>query len=154
MPLETWPQVLKKSSCKKTAVLTYCRSIIQKRRVSGHRMLCQSVLKHLRHTGSVMKSVKERGTWQSVLRTWFYHKCFVSHSFLRDFSLAKIHKSVWIFYTWRQEKPCLCVFSLRTLWMHFDKVKSHESISAFKVIKVKSCSQSLFLKIVLFIYFY
>lgn len=66
--------------------LTCCRSIIQKPGVSGHCMLCQSVLKHLRHAGSVMKSVKERGSWQNVLRTWFYYKCFVSQSFLQCFS--------------------------------------------------------------------
>lgn len=62
---------------------TYCRFIIQKQRVSGRSMLCQSVLKHLRHSSSVMKSVKKGQIWQNVFRTLFYHKCFVSRSFYR-----------------------------------------------------------------------
>lgn len=75
----------------------YCGFIIQRQRVSGHSMLCQSVLKHLRHSSSVMKSVKKRGIWQDVLRTLFYHKCFVSQSFLQGCSLTSMYKSVWIF---------------------------------------------------------
>ena len=50
---------------------------------------CQSVLKHLRHSSSGMNSVKKRGIWQNVLRTLFYHKCFVSKSFLHSFSLTR-----------------------------------------------------------------
>lgn len=76
---------------------TYCRFIIQKQRVSGHSMLCHSVLKHLRHSSSVMKSVKERGIWQNVLRTMFYHKCFVLQSSLLGCLLTRNYKSVWIF---------------------------------------------------------
>lgn len=62
---------------------TYCRFIMQKQRVSGRSMLCQSVLKHLRHSGSVMKSVEKRRIWQNVLTIMFYHKCFVSKAFYR-----------------------------------------------------------------------
>lgn len=76
---------------------TYCRFIIQRQRVSGHSMLCQSVLKHLRHSGSVMKSVKKRGIWQNVLGTLFYHKCFVSQSFSQGCSLTRTNESDWIF---------------------------------------------------------
>lgn len=76
---------------------TYCRFIMQEQRVSGGSMLCQSILKHLCHSNSVMKSVKKRGIWQNVLRTLFYHKCFASQSFLQGCSLKRNYKSVWIF---------------------------------------------------------
>lgn len=85
---------------------TYCIFIIHKQRVSGRSMLCQSVLKHLRHSSSVMKSVKKRGIWQNVLRTLFYHKCFVSQSFLQGRSLTRNYKSVWIF-DGRRNRFCL-----------------------------------------------
>lgn len=75
----------KKHLARRQLFRTYCRFIIHKQRVSGHSMLCQSVLKHLRHSGSVMKSVKKRRIWQNVLRTLFYHKCFVSQPFYRVF---------------------------------------------------------------------
>lgn len=75
---EMWPKTLEITFARRQMFVTYCRCIIQKLRVSGHSMLCQSVLKHLRHSSSVMKSVKKRGIWQNVLRTLFYHKCFVS----------------------------------------------------------------------------
>lgn len=87
----------KKHLARRQLFRTYCRFIIHKQRVSGHSMLCQSVLKHLRHSGSVMKSVKKRRIWQDVLRTLFYHKCFVSQPFYRVFPLTRNYKCVWIF---------------------------------------------------------
>lgn len=83
------PKTLKRVLGGRQLFRTYCRFIIQEQWVSGRSMLCQSVLKHLRHSGSVMKSVKKRGIWQNVLRTLFYHKCFVSQSFLHGFSLTR-----------------------------------------------------------------
>lgn len=75
---------------------TYCGLIIEKQRVSGRSMLCQSVLKHLCYSNPVMKSVKNTGLWQNVLRTLFYWKCFVSQSFLQAFSLTRNYKSEYL----------------------------------------------------------
>lgn len=40
---------------------TYCRFIMQEPRVSERCTLCQSALKHLRHSGSPMSAVKKTG---------------------------------------------------------------------------------------------
>lgn len=87
----------KKKLSRRQLLAAYCIFIMQEQRGSGRSMLCQSVLKHLRHSSSVMKSVEKRGIWQNVLRTLFYHKCFVSQSFSQGCSLTRNYKSVWIF---------------------------------------------------------
>lgn len=87
----------KKKLSRRQLFAAYCIFIMQEQRGSGRSMLCQSVLKHLRHSSSVMKSVEKRGIWQNVVRTLFYHKCFVSQSFLQRCSLTRNYKSVWIF---------------------------------------------------------
>lgn len=91
------PSQKKKQLSRRQLLAAYCIFIMQEQRGSGRSMLCQSVLKHLRHSSSVMKSVEKRGIWQNVLRTLFYHKCFVSQSFSQGCSLTRNYKSVWIF---------------------------------------------------------
>lgn len=64
-------ETFKEASCKKTSV----RAILQIHYSGWSRdaaCLCQSVLKHLRHSSPVMKSVGKRGLWQSAFRTLFY----------------------------------------------------------------------------------
>lgn len=98
----------KKHLARRQLFRTYCRFIIHKQRVSGHSMLSQSVLKHLRHSGSVMKSVKKRRIWQNVLRTLFYHKCFVSQHFTGFFTHKELQVclNIWWQKPWRH----FCVF--------------------------------------------
>lgn len=67
--------------------------IMQEPRLPARPMLCQSVLRHLRHIGSVMKSVEKRGIWQKCARNNVLPQVFCFPVILTG-TLA--HQELWI----------------------------------------------------------